>query len=69
VVTDAAAVSACQQFISDHRVVVEPACGASLAAVYDGAPELAEFRSILVVVCGGVTATVEQLRAWSSEFA
>ena len=66
VVSDRAAVSACQRFLADHRVVVEPACGASLAVVYDGATELEEFKSVLVVVCGGVTATVEQLREWSN---
>jgi L-serine/L-threonine ammonia-lyase len=66
VVPDRAAVTACQRFISDHRLVVEPACGAALAAVYDGAPELEEFKSILVVVCGGVTVTTEQLQQWLS---
>jgi len=69
VVSDRAAVSACQRFLADHRVVVEPACGASLAVVYDDAPELEGFESVLVVVCGGVTATVEQLRAWSGRYA
>ena len=69
VVSDRAAVSACQRFLADHRVVVEPACGASLAVVYNGAPELEEFKSVLVVVCGGVTVTVEQLREWSNKYA
>ncbi len=69
VVTDRAAVSACQRFIADHRLVVEPACGASLAAIYDGAPELEEFESVLVIVCGGVTVTAEQLRDWSDKLA
>ena len=69
VVSDRAAVSACQRFLADHRVVTEPACGASLAVVYDGAPEIEEFKSVLVVVCGGVTATVEQLREWSNKYA
>ena len=69
VVSDRAAVSACQRFISDHRIVVEPACGASLAAVYDAAPELESFKSVLVVVCGGVTASFEQLQKWSHELA
>ena len=66
VVSDRAAVSACRRFLDDHQVLVEPACGASLAAVYDHAPELENFESVLVVVCGGVTATVEQLREWST---
>ncbi len=65
VVSDRAAVSACQRFLADHRVVVEPACGASLAAVYDGAPELEELESVLVVVCGGATTTLEQLEEWA----
>jgi L-serine/L-threonine ammonia-lyase len=69
VVSDRAAVSACQRFLADHRVVTEPACGASLAVVYDGAPELEEFESVLVVVCGGVTTTVDQLREWSDKYA
>jgi L-serine/L-threonine ammonia-lyase len=69
VVSDRAAVLACQRFLADHRVVVEPACGASLAVVYDGAPELEEFKSVLVVVCGGITVTVEQLGEWSNVYA
>lgn len=67
VVSDRAAVSACLRFLADHRIVVEPACGAALAAVYDSAPELEAFQSVLVVVCGGVTATVEQLQKWSMD--
>ena len=54
-------------FLADQQVVVEPACGASLAAVYDCAPELDRFKSILVVVCGGSTTTVEQLKQWERE--
>ena len=65
VVSDRAAVSACRRFLRDHHVVVEPACGASLAVAYDGAPELEGYESVLIVVCGGVTATVEQLEEWS----
>lgn len=66
VVPDSAAVAACLRFMDDHRVVVEPACGASLAAAYDRAA-LGEARNVLVIVCGGVTATVAQLQAWATE--
>jgi L-serine/L-threonine ammonia-lyase len=69
VVSDRAAVKACHRFLDDHRVAVEPACGASLAIVYDNASELDEFQTVLVIVCGGVTATVEQLRQWSKQYA
>ncbi|WP_058048619.1 pyridoxal-phosphate dependent enzyme [Janthinobacterium sp. Ant5-2-1] len=66
VVSDRAAVDACQRFISDQRLVVEPACGAALAAVYCKAPELAPYRNVLVIVCGGVTATTQQLDHWTA---
>ena len=69
VVSDRAAVAACIRFLSDHQMLVEPACGASLAAVYDSAPELDRFKSILVIVCGGSTATVEQLKQWERDLA
>ena len=69
VVSDRAAVSACERFITDQRLVVEPACGAALAVVYDALPELDSFQSVLVIVCGGVTASVEQLQRWSKQLA
>jgi L-serine/L-threonine ammonia-lyase len=65
VVSDEAAVSACEQFIVDQRVVVEPACGAALATVYEQIAEIKAFKSILIVVCGGVTVSIEQLHQWS----
>lgn len=61
VVSDRAAVSACHAFLADHRVVVEPACGAALAAVYEDVPELDAFQSVMVVVCGGVAVSIEEL--------
>jgi len=64
VVSDADAVRACTRFMDDQRVVVEPACGAALAAVYGNAPQLDGLRDVLVIVCGGVTATVAQLQDW-----
>ena len=65
-VSDKAAVDACQRFIGDQRLVVEPACGAALAAVYEKVPQLAPYRNVLVIVCGGVTATTQQLDHWSA---
>jgi L-serine/L-threonine ammonia-lyase len=65
VVSDAAAVDACVRFMDEHRVVVEPACGASLALAYQQHKALADCRNVLMVVCGGVTATVAQLQAWN----
>jgi L-serine/L-threonine ammonia-lyase len=48
-----------------HRIVVEPACGAALATVYEHMAEIEPFQSIVVIVCGGATASVEQLNQWS----
>jgi len=66
VVSDAQAVSACSRFLDDHRLLVEPACGASLAPLYEALPELADFKRIVGVVCGGATVTAEQLRSYSA---
>ncbi|MDR3577841.1 MAG: pyridoxal-phosphate dependent enzyme [Anaerolineaceae bacterium] len=65
VVSDRAAVSACEQFMVDHRIVVEPACGAALAVVYQQVAELEPFKSPLIIVCGGATASIDQLQQWS----
>ena len=65
VVTDAQAVSVCYRFLEDHRIMVEPACGASLSAVYDGCEILKGKRNVVVIVCGGVGVTLKQLEEWS----
>jgi len=52
-VTDQEAIEACLLFADDHRIVVEPACGAALALVYKSVDALKEFEDILLVVCGG----------------
>ncbi|WP_447740140.1 pyridoxal-phosphate dependent enzyme [Pseudomonas laurentiana] len=62
-VSDRAALEACERFLLDHRVLVEPACGAALALAY-GDNVLASYQNVLVVVCGGATATLEQIQAW-----
>jgi L-serine/L-threonine ammonia-lyase len=68
VVSDNAAVHACHSFLQDHRVLVEPACGAALAVAYQRHAALQPFENVLVIVCGGATATAEQLRAWSAQY-
>jgi L-serine/L-threonine ammonia-lyase len=64
-VEDRAAVDACLRFADDHRVVVEPACGAALALAYERSAVLDPYARVLIVVCGGATATLDQLQAWS----
>ncbi len=54
VVSDEQALTACRRFALDHRLLVEPAAGAALAAVYERLGPVAQARDVLVVVCGGV---------------
>jgi L-serine/L-threonine ammonia-lyase len=65
-VSDRAAVDACLRFADDHRLVVEPACGAALAAVYERAEPLRTARSVFVVACGGGGATPADLLRWDA---
>jgi L-serine/L-threonine ammonia-lyase len=63
-VSDRSALSACERFLADQRILVEPSCGASLAPVYEKAPNLEPFGTVLVIVCGGATSTIDQIRSW-----
>ncbi len=69
VVSDRTAVDACLRFLDDHRVLVEPACGAALAVAYTHADRLARFERVLMIACGGATATLAQLQAWQASLA
>jgi L-serine/L-threonine ammonia-lyase len=67
-VTDAQAVAACLKFANTYRVLVEPACGAALAAL-DVHPQLFErFSAPLVEVCGGIGVSIDKLNAWKLRF-
>ena len=63
------------RFLSDdHRMLVEPACGASLACVYERLfkgwreqGKLAELKSVLVIVCGGNIVSLKALREWKEK--
>lgn len=61
VISDDEAIRPCRQFMDDHRMLIEPACGAALSVVYNNHPVLKEFSSVLVIVCGGVSFTVDDL--------
>jgi L-serine/L-threonine ammonia-lyase len=76
VCTDSEAVDACIQFAADHRILVEPACGAALAPLYSERLRvklLDELRhdtdSVIVVeVCGGSGVNLELLEGWKKQF-
>lgn len=67
VTTDAAAISACVQLAGHHRVLVEPACGAAVAAVTERSEELAGCGVVVVEVCGGALVDLAALNAWAIE--
>jgi len=55
-------------FANDHRVLVEPACGASLAVIYNGKVDFSQFTSVLVIVCGGSGISFDLLSRLMSDF-
>ena len=73
VVTDKEAVSACLMFAEEERMLVEPACGASLAVIYGDmlkrvVEDVREDMKVIVVVCGGSTVGLEMLMKFKGEF-
>ncbi|ELK15485.1 L-serine dehydratase/L-threonine deaminase [Pteropus alecto] len=71
VISDQEAVAAIEKFVDDEKILVEPACGAALAAVYShvvqklqGEGKLhAPLSSLVVIVCGGSNISLAQLQA------
>lgn len=62
-VSDAEAVQACLDVAREHRLIVEPACGAAVAAATQRAvPLLRDAANVLVVLCGGACTTYEDLQ-------
>ncbi|OXA50993.1 Serine dehydratase-like [Folsomia candida] len=73
--SDAAAVEACLRFSDDHAFCVEPACGVSLSAVYQGilheiftsnGHELGQ-GPVVVLVCGGCDSSVKILKDYAEK--
>ncbi len=64
VVTDLEAIDACLQFADEHRCLVEPACGASLALAYSKPESLAATKSVVIIVCGGIGVNLGKFQEW-----
>ena len=60
----------CASLLDDHRVLVEPACGAALALLYSERQRaaLAAFDPLVVVVCGGSGVDWEIMAQWRADF-
>ncbi|UXI68776.1 pyridoxal-phosphate dependent enzyme [Tahibacter amnicola] len=63
-VSDADAAMACVHLAEDHGQMIEPACGAALAPLYNRHPALDGARHVVAVVCGGQVVTLRQLADW-----
>lgn len=68
VVSDKQAVNAILQFADQHRLLVEPACGAALSLIYERLIDPNRFRKIVVIVCGGSAVTRALMQEWSTTF-
>ena len=70
--TDAEAIEACLQFSRDHRMLVEPACGAGLAVAYSKRLRDNLFATIsgpiVLEVCGGSGVSLDLLNQWKMQF-
>lgn len=72
VLTDLEAMEGCVRFADDERIMVEPACGVSLALCYGGrlrqvVQELTEESRVVIVVCGGSNVTEGMLHNWAEQ--
>lgn len=65
VVSDQDTVNACLNFLDDHRILVEPACGASLSIAYDQKVQFKPTDKVLVIVCGGSGTTLDVLQGYT----
>ncbi len=66
--SDAQAVAATKALADAFQVIVEPACGAALSAVFEGSPTLAAAQTILVIVCGGAGVDAEGFAKYLAQF-
>ncbi|KAI8938542.1 hypothetical protein NX059_004428 [Plenodomus lindquistii] len=70
VLSDDVAKEGCVRFADDERMMVELACGVSLALCYGGRlkrylPDLKEESRVVVTVCGGSNITADMLGEWA----
>ncbi|XP_069848074.1 L-serine dehydratase/L-threonine deaminase [Dipodomys merriami] len=75
VVSDQEAVAAIEKFVDDEKTLVEPACGAALAAIYSQVVKKLQregklpvpLSSLVVIVCGGSNISLAQLQALKAQ--
>lgn len=70
IISDQEAVTALEKFVDDEKILVEPACGAALAAVYSRVVQKLQgegklrtpLPSLVVIICGGSNISLAQLQ-------
>jgi L-serine/L-threonine ammonia-lyase len=77
-VTDAEAALACVRFLDDMRILVEPACGATVVTAYNGdlrrhvgkglSDDEWATRNVVLVVCGGSNANLDVIQAYRETY-
>jgi len=67
-VSDAQAIAACLRFADAMRVLVEPACGAALAAIDAHPGVFRRFKAPLIEVCGGLGVSLGKLADWNAAY-
>ncbi len=64
VVSDADALSGCFDLLETHRLLTEPACGASIAGLSHVQQHFPQARKVVIIVCGGIGVSIQQLQHW-----
>ncbi|TGZ73053.1 hypothetical protein CRM22_001736 [Opisthorchis felineus] len=72
--TDLEALDAVKRFLDDHGMLVEPACGAALSAVYSGVLGRLQLEgriprpaNVVVIVGGGRNVSLRQIPEWEAQ--
>ncbi|KAJ4504499.1 catabolic L-serine/threonine dehydratase [Exophiala dermatitidis] len=71
---DAEAAMGCWRLADDERMIVEPACGVSVALAYDGRLKkllrgFSPDKKVVIVVCGGSKVSVDTLVQYKARYA
>jgi L-serine/L-threonine ammonia-lyase len=73
VLSDAEACMGCWRLADDERILVEPACGVTVALAYDGRLKqlikgMTKETKVVIVVCGGSGVNLEKMMDWRKTY-
>lgn len=67
IVSDKETIEALVRFADHHRIIVEPACGATLSLIYNRKINPKIYKKILVIICGGAGVTKSLIEEWKTK--